>query len=63
LGTAEKPAEHQFKPGEKIKVNLHGRIVDAVIRAVVNYTDGLKLQVDYGNDETALIATWQVMKD
>ena len=32
-----------------------GRIVDGTVRAVVNHTDGPRLQVDFGNDETALI--------
>jgi hypothetical protein len=39
-----------------------GRIVDGTVKAVVNHTDGPKLQVDFGNDETALIYLWQVVK-
>ena len=35
--------------------------LDAVIRAVVEHTDGLRLQVDFGNEQTALIHTWQVV--
>jgi len=40
----------------KIRVNLHhGKIEDAVVRAVIEHTDGLKLQVDFGHEQTALI--------
>jgi hypothetical protein len=35
--------------GEEIRVNLHhGKIEDAVIRAVIHDADGIKLQVDVG---------------
>jgi hypothetical protein len=27
---------------------------------VINRTDGVRLQVDYGRDETALVYLWQV---
>jgi hypothetical protein len=31
--------------GDKVRVNLHhGKIEDAVVRAVVKHTDGIKLQ-------------------
>jgi len=39
-----------------------GRIVEATIRAIVEHTDGLRLQVDFGKDETALIREWQIIK-
>jgi hypothetical protein len=45
-----------FAVGDRIKVNLHtGRIVEATIKAVINRTDGSRLQADFGKDETALI--------
>jgi len=28
--------------------------------ATINRVDGIRLQVDYGNDETALVYLWQV---
>ena len=58
-----KPDDRQFKVGDKIRVNLHhGKIEDAVVRAVIEHTDGTKLQVDVvGLDLTALIDTWQVV--
>jgi len=39
----------QFKVGDKIRVNLHhGKIEDAIVKAVIEDKDGLKLQVDFG---------------
>jgi hypothetical protein len=31
--------------------------------AIINRTDGVRLQVDYGKDETALVYLWQVRAD
>ena len=55
--------KREFKVGDKIRVNLHhGKIEDAVVRAVIQDDDGIKLQVDVvGLDLTALIDTWQVV--
>jgi hypothetical protein len=56
----EKP-DYSFKVGHRVTVTLHtGRIVDAVVKAVVEHADGTRLQVDYGNNETALVYLWQV---
>jgi hypothetical protein len=47
--------------GVRSTFTLHtGHIVDGIVRAVVPHTDGVKLQVDYGNDETALVELWRV---
>jgi hypothetical protein len=47
-----------------VKVNMHrGRIVDATIKAVIERTEGKRLQVDFGKDETALIHLWQVVEN
>jgi len=48
--------------GDKIRVDLHhGKIEDAVVRAVIQDNDGVKLQVDVvGLDLTVLIDTRQV---
>jgi hypothetical protein len=52
-----------YKVGNPIIVRLNdGRIVEGKIRAVIEGTDGLRLQVDYGHDETALIHETQVRK-
>jgi hypothetical protein len=40
-----------------------GRIVEATIKAVIETTDGQRLQVDFGRDETALIYEWQIVKE
>ena len=39
---AKKPDDRQFKVGDKIRVNLHhGKIEDAVVKAVVQDDDGI----------------------
>ena len=52
-----------FKVGDKVHVNLHhGKIEDAIVRAVIHDDDGIKLQADVvGLDLTALIDTRQVV--
>ena len=61
--TSEKADDNlEFKVDDRVKVNMHrGRIVDAEIKAVVEKTDGVRLQVSFGN-ETALIYLWQVVE-
>jgi hypothetical protein len=49
--------------GDYIQISLNDQIMDAVIRAVIEHTDGLRLQVDFGHEQTALIHEWQVVKD
>ena len=59
-----KEPKREFKVGDKIRVNLHhGKIEDAVVRAVLQDDDGTKLQVDVvGLDLMALIDTRQVVE-
>jgi hypothetical protein len=45
----------RYKVGDHIQITLNNQILDAVIRAAVEHTDGLQLQVDFGNEQTALI--------
>ena len=54
----------EFKVGDRIRVNPHhGKIEDAVVRAVIQDDDGTKLQVDVvGLDLTALIDTRLVVE-
>jgi hypothetical protein len=60
----KKEPSRQFKVGDKIRVNMHhGKIEDAVVRAVVQYEDSLKLQVDFGHEQTALIDLRQIVED
>jgi hypothetical protein len=61
---ASKPEQDaSYAVGDRVKVNVHtGRIVDATVKAVIENTDGKRLQVDFGKDETALIHLWQVVE-
>ena len=53
----------EFVVGDRVKVKLRtGRLVDATIKAIIDRTDGQRLQVDFGKDETALIHLWQVIE-
>jgi hypothetical protein len=55
------PSSNDYAVGDRIKANLHfGKIVDATIKAIVSHSKGVRLQVDFGKDETALIHLWQV---
>jgi hypothetical protein len=38
-----------------------GRIVEATIKAIVETTEGVRLQASWG-DETALIYLWQIVQ-
>ena len=59
----KKAPEQDYAVGDRVRVNLHtGRIVDATIKAVIERTDGKRLQVDFGKDETALVYLWQVVE-
>jgi hypothetical protein len=47
--------------GDHLQVKLSGgRIVEATIKAVVETTEGVRLQVSFG-EETALIYPWQIV--
>jgi len=59
---AKKSDEPKYKVGDHIEISLNNQIIDATIRAIVEQTDGLRLQVDFGNEQTALIHEWQVVK-
>lgn len=59
-----KNPDRQFNVGDKIRVNLHhGKIEDAVVKAVIQHAGGTKLQIDFGHEQTALIDLWQVVQD
>jgi len=51
---AAKEPKREFKLGDKVRVNLHhGKIEDAVVKAVIQDDDGIiKLQVDVGENAT-----------
>jgi len=52
-----------YKVGDHLLVKLSGgRIVGAEIKAIIETTDGLRLQVSFG-EETARIYDWQILKE
>jgi len=56
----KKPDERQFRVGDRVSVSLSaGRVVEGIVKAIINRTDEVRLQVDYGKDETALVYLWQ----
>jgi len=59
--TKKNPDQREHKVGECVLVKLSGgRIVEATIKAVVETTEGVRLQVSFG-EETALIYPWQIV--
>ena len=61
---SDKEPKREFKVGDKIRVNLHhGKIEDAIVRAMIEHTDGLKLQVDFDHEQAALIEEWQIISE
>ena len=53
----------KHRVGDHVLVKLSGgRIVEATIKALVDTTEGTRLQVDFGYDETALVYDWQVVE-
>ena len=57
----KKPDDRQFEAGDRVSVSLSaGRVVDGVVKAIINRTDGVGLQMHDGKDETALVYLWQV---
>jgi hypothetical protein len=60
----EAKAPKEYRAGQHVRVKLSGgRIEEAKIAAVIPHDDGVRLQVDFGHDETALIELWQIVED
>ena len=54
----------KYKVGDHVLVKLSGgRIVEATIKAITESTEGIRLQVDFGFDETALVYGWQIVEN
>jgi hypothetical protein len=54
--------KNDYKVDQHVTVKLSGgRLVDAVIKTVIDTTDGVRLQVSFG-EETARIYPWQVVE-
>ena len=45
--------------------NRFGATEEAVVKAVLDATntDGVRYQIDFGHEQTALISEWQIVKD
>jgi hypothetical protein len=53
---------NEFKVGDRVMVKLSGgRLVEAEIKAIIETTEGKRLQVSFG-EETARIYIWQVVE-
>jgi hypothetical protein len=51
----------KYKVGDHLLVKLTvARIVEATVKAIIDMTDGVSLQVSFG-DETSLIYLWQIV--
>jgi hypothetical protein len=60
----DRPTPRSFHVADHIRVSLPGgKIVDATIKAVIETTEGIKLQVDFEHDQTALVHVRQVVVD
>jgi hypothetical protein len=56
--------KRQFKRGDFVRVSLPvGQIVEATIRAVIESTEGVQLQVDFGHEQTALVHERDVVSE
>jgi hypothetical protein len=52
----------KYERGSKVQVKLSGgRIVEAEVKSVRETTEGLRLQVSFG-EETALVYEWQIVQ-
>jgi hypothetical protein len=53
----------EYKVGDYIRASVSNQIVEAQITTIVERTDGLRLQVSFLKDRTALIHEWQIVKE
>jgi hypothetical protein len=57
-------SKREFHVEEHICAKLRtGETVDATVKAVIPQGKRIRLQVDYGKDQTAVIYEWQVVKN
>jgi hypothetical protein len=53
----------KYKVGDRLVVKLlGGRIAEATVKAVIETTNGVRLQVSFG-EETERICEWQIVKE
>ena len=54
----------KYKVGQRVLVKLSGgRIVDATIKAIIDTTDGVRLQVSFGEETALIIYLWKIVKE
>lgn len=64
LAASKKPTPRHFEVGVEIRVSMHGgQIVDAVIKAILDTTDGPEYQIAFGHDQTATVSERQIVID
>jgi hypothetical protein len=52
-----------YKVGDRIQVKLSvGRIVRGTVKAIIDTTEGVRLQVSFG-EETARIYEWRIVEE
>lgn len=51
----------KYRVDEKIKISLNGRIREGVIKAAIEYSDGWRYQVGFGDSQTVLVYEWQIV--
>ena len=57
------PSPRQFEVGNRIRVSMPGgKIVEAVIKAILDTTGWSQYQVDFGKDQTATVTEPQVVR-
>ena len=60
----EPPPKRNFTVGDSILIKLPpGSVSEGTIKAVFESRDGIKLQVAFGYNQTALIEEWQVFTE
>jgi hypothetical protein len=55
--------EPKYHVGDRIQVSISNKIYDAVIKAVIESTSGVRLNVSFGHDQVAIIHEWQVVPE
>ena len=61
MSAQRQPDDGQYHVGDRVIVSLSsGRVAEATIRAIIYFEGGPQVQVDFGNDVTALVSLSQI---
>jgi len=64
LPRTQPPDESQFNAGDRVLVSISsGSLVDATVKATIYHRGEARLQVEFGNNETAVVELWQVRRE